>query len=136
MIRAKGSHRGSFLLNEDVLWDLIVNTGAVDLDMDLADLMVENLEIRGGVGDIDLVLGDRHRETDIVIEGAVMNVEIKVPSDAGVRIERSGLAFSISTEGGWDRSGKHLQTDGYDEADIKINIDVSLVAGKLRIKRI
>jgi hypothetical protein len=136
LIRVKGSHRGSILLNEDVLWDLIVNTGAVDLDMDLADLMVENLEIRGGVGDIDLVLGDRHRETDIVIEGAVMNVEIKVPSDAGVRIERSGLAFSISTEGGWDRSGKHLQTDGYDEADIKINIDVSLVAGKLRIKRI
>ena len=41
---------GSILLNEDVVWDLSVNTGAVNLDMDLADLMVDNLKFTGSRG--------------------------------------------------------------------------------------
>ena len=45
-----------------------------------------------------------------------MNVVIKVPSDAGVRISvRDWLSASARRQ--LDRSGKHLQTDGYDEAD-------------------
>jgi hypothetical protein len=135
LVNIKGSHRGSILLNKGVVWDLDIKTGAVDLDMDLADLEVKTLEIRGGAGDIDLVLGSRSQETDIVIEGAAMDIEIKVPSDAGIRIERTGVACSIETGSGWHRSGKHLQTYGYDEANNKINIDVGIVAGKLKIQR-
>lgn len=128
------SGRAVFLLNKDVIWDLDIKTGAVRADIDLTDLKVENVEIKGGAGDIDIKLGGRHAETDVKIKGAAMDVTIEVPRNAGVRIDRSGLAFSIDTENGWEKSGMRMQTHGYDEADVKINIDTTLVAGKLKIR--
>jgi hypothetical protein len=128
------SSKAVFSLNKDVIWDLDIKTGAVKADMDLTDLKVEKVEIKGGAGDIDLKLGGRHRETNVVIKGAAMDVTIEVPRNAGVKIDRSGLAFSIDTENGWEKSGMRMQTHGYDEADVKINIDVTLVAGKLKVR--
>ncbi len=77
-------------LAETVVWDLSLDSGVVDVDADLSGLRLGSLTVDAGVSQVTVRLGDVPRGEDEVpvhVKGGVANFVLRVPRDAGVRVD-------------------------------------------------
>jgi hypothetical protein len=101
----------------------------------LANAGVQKLDVRGGVGEVDLDLtGAWSHDMDVQLDVALGAVTIVVPRDVGVRIEADKV-FGTFDFGGLKKSGGAWVSDGFDAAAYKVRIRSSTVMGKLTVER-
>ncbi|WP_265443943.1 LiaF domain-containing protein [Acetivibrio straminisolvens] len=125
------------LLNSDMVWDIDLNVGGIDAEIDLSSLRVEDFELDGGAGNIKLVLGDRHPSTKVDIDAGAAKFNIFVPKDSGIKIDVDGLLSSIEFNGlVLEKKNKSYISPGYDKAKNKIEIEIDIGAGALEINGI
>jgi hypothetical protein len=80
-------------LNKSPIWALNLSLGAGELDFSLENHKVRTLNFDGGAADVKLKVGELLPITDVNVKTGVANVEIKVPSSSGCRINtNTGLA--------------------------------------------
>ena len=77
----------NLFLNEDVLWDINLNLGAVETEFDISNLQVEKLKLNGGAGKFKLIIGERQEEIKIDINAGASDIDIYVPKDSGIRVK-------------------------------------------------
>lgn len=122
-------------LNESLLWNLDIDTGAVNGTMDFTNLKVEKLDIDMGVSNLNLLFGDKQEKTKVDIDGGIANLEITIPENLGVRIEiDGGLKNTNINKLGWRKTGGQYISPNYDEAKKKLEIDVDTGIGKLDVR--
>lgn len=107
-------------LSDRVLWDIRMNTGVSSLRADLSDVAVRSLDLRPGVADCDVRMGDvptGEREASVDVRAGVSSVAVRIPDDAEARVEiESGLSGS-SVRGGFESMGSGTwETPGYEAA--------------------
>jgi hypothetical protein len=123
-----------FNLNKDVLWNVKVDIGAAGGNLNLADLQIGNLEINSGAVNFDIKLGNMSQLTNIKINTGASQFNISVPKDSGVRLKMEG---ALNSTGFYDinliKDGNYYTTKNYDEAANKIDMDVSMAVGGIRI---
>lgn len=120
------------LLNSDVVWDIDLNAGGIDADIDLSALKVEKFEMDGGAGNIRLVLGDGYPNAKVDIDAGAAKFKIYVPKSSGVKIRVDGLMNSIDFNGLiFERQDRFYISPNYEEAENKIEIDIDMGAGAL-----
>jgi len=126
------------LLNTDVVWDIDLDVGGINGEIDLSDLKVEEFELDGGAGNIKLVLGDKYPSRKVDIDAGAARFKIFVPKNSGVKIDVDGVMSSIDFIGlDLEQKNKSLYiSPGYDKAEIKIEIDIDIGAGALEISAI
>ncbi|MDY0087473.1 MAG: DUF5668 domain-containing protein [Coriobacteriia bacterium] len=92
----RGASRVNVALSDEILWDLQIDTGVVDLDADLSDLALNSVEVRSGVSQVTMDLGDIPKgveEVRVVVRGGVANFTVRVPEGVPVRVDaEAGLA--------------------------------------------
>lgn len=104
-----------FYLNPMVLWNLEVNAGALDCDMNFSNVPVRDLEINGGAGDFDLEMGNLQDKSEISINMAAGDVNLTVPKNVGLRIEANDLISDHNFgEEGLVKINGYYQTTDYD----------------------
>lgn len=122
-------------LNENLLWNLDIDTGAVNGTMDFTNLKVKKLDIDMGVSNLNLLFGDRQEKTKVDIDGGITNLGITIPENLGVRIKiDGGLKNTNINKLGWKKTGGQYISPNYDEAEKKLEIDVDTGIGKLDVK--
>jgi len=116
---AGGASRVNVALSRDVLWDVEIDTGVVDLRADLSELPVSAVEARSGVSQVTLTLGQVPRgikEVPVVVRGGVANFTVRVPSGVPVRVDAEAGLTNVSVDSDIPRlsgGGRIWMTSGY-----------------------
>lgn len=122
-------------IDETLLWNLDIDTGAINGTMDFSDLKVEKLDIDMGVSNLNLLFGDKQEKTKVDIEGGISNLEITIPENLGTEIQiNGGLKNTNIHDLGWRKLGDKYISPNYDEAEKKLEIDIDTGIGRLNVR--
>lgn len=121
-------------LNDDVVWNFNIDTGAVNGTIDMSDLKVKSIDMDTGAANMKLIFGSKYNSTDVKIDAAASSFNIVVPENSGVKIKVDGVLNNTNLNNlNWLRQGEYYVSPNYDSAENKINIDIDMGAGSLNI---
>ena len=124
--------RNNFHLSDRVIWKLIIDTGAVEGNLDMAGLKVEKLDIDTGASKFKLDMGSYN--TELKIDAGASEIDITLPEDTGIRIKLDGgLNNTNLDDPGWVKKDGWRYSPEYDSKSFKIEADMSLGVGKLTV---
>lgn len=122
-------------LNKSVLWDLDFDIGAAKTDFDLTQFKVKKLNIDAGAAKIELRLGNQVPVCDVNLEVGASKLEVWVPRDAGCKLDYDG-GLSSKNFSDFDKiSDGNYETENYNSAATKININIDAGIAKVVVKR-
>ncbi|PKP22003.1 MAG: hypothetical protein CVU06_09790, partial [Bacteroidetes bacterium HGW-Bacteroidetes-22] len=122
-------------LNPSVIWNIKVEAGASNVDMDLKNFMVRRLELDGGASSVDIIVGSLMDTVDVDLEVGVSSLSIAVPQASGCEL-RTDAVLSGRRITGFEKISTGLyRTNGFDTAKKKIYIDAEAAISDLKVER-
>lgn len=114
-----------------------LDVGAADFQARrLGNLNVERFELNAGVGSVLLdFTGELRNDVEVVVKMGLGSLELLVPEDAGVRIEKESFLASLDTDGMVKR-GDAYYSSNWDDADHRIRIEVQTAFGSVQVRRV
>ena len=80
-------------LNRKPEWNIMMNMGAGEVNLDMADYKLRSFRFDGGAASIDLKVGSLLPVTDVTVKTGVADVKINIPEGSGCRIKtKTGLS--------------------------------------------
>jgi len=132
---AGGKNNVAMSLHPAPDWSLNFEVGAATLDADLSPFTAENVDLRTGVADVRLKLGDRAKESRVNIRAGVSSISIRVPESAGCEISwESGLSPKSFNGFKEEADGKY-RTANFDAAAKKIFLRFKTGVSDLKVAR-
>jgi len=125
----------SLRLNRVVPISLAISTGAGTARLDLADVNLTNLDIRGGVGEATVTLPG-HGQFTAQIRGGVGKVTVLVPTGLGVRIVASGGLGSVQVPSDYSHEGHVYTSPSYLTAENRVDISIRGGVGQVTVQSI
>lgn len=123
------------MLNSEPVWDVEINAGAAEMDIDLTPFKVRSFKMGSGAASVQLKLGASLDSTRVQIEMGAASLKIRVPKEAGCQVKSESLLSSRKMEG-FDKIKSGLyQTPGFDKAGRKIIIDLKAAASDFKVER-
>ncbi len=119
-------------LNTRVSWELDVDIGVGEMQLDLSDLRVAHLNLHLGIGEIDLTLPERGTVKGSV-DGGIGSITINVPQgvQARFRVDRGLGDLTIGSR--FSRRGDYYETEGFNRAEGYIEMDIDIGIGDITI---
>lgn len=115
---------------------LSLNTGASTCDVDLSDLNLTSLNLRGGASTSTVKLGSRSSRQTITVEGGASTVTVLVPGSAALKLSKDGgLTDDNFGELGLTKAGDTYTSPGFDAATNQITITFSGGASTIKVTR-
>ncbi|QGT98840.1 hypothetical protein SYNTR_0247 [Candidatus Syntrophocurvum alkaliphilum] len=156
------SHQGSFILDEDYIndtakiymklkyannvknvfnlnlydnipWDITLNNGASNANLDLSNLIINKLDINSGATNLDIKLSAKNTESNVFIDTGASNIDIKVPSSAGVKAKVNAPLATKNWAGEWFEKEDYVVSSNYEKAESKIYIELSSGISRINI---
>ncbi len=125
----------SMSLNPDPSWVVNIEVGASKVDADLSPFAVEEVNIKTGVADVRLRMGDRADESRVNIHAGVSSIHVSVPGSAACEIIAesglSGKSFNGFLQG---KDGRY-RTANFDTAPKKIFLVLKAGVSDLNVTR-
>jgi hypothetical protein len=90
--------RGSVLLHPEMNYKLQLSNSAADAKLELAGLLVEELEIDNNAGSVAVELGDRVERVAVKVENNAGSLRLAVPAQYALRFVVSGNLSSLNLE--------------------------------------
>lgn len=82
-----------FKLNPSPEWNLNMNMGAGEVNLDFSAYKLRSFRFDGGAASVRLKVGERLPVTDLTVKTGVADVEINIPRQSGCRIKtKTGLS--------------------------------------------
>ena len=120
-------------LNDDVPMDLSLHFGAGEARLRLGSLSLRSVEVHMGVGKLEVDLrGNPQHNYDVSVHGGIGEATVRLPAGVGVYAEGAGGIGEIKTEG-LRREGGHWVNDAYDDAKVRIHLDIHGGIGSIRL---
>ena len=110
----------------------VLNTGASDSRIDLTDLLVDSISIKTGASSTELTLPQSAGFTTVKVKSGASSLFIKVPGDVAARIHASGGMMNLD-KSRFPRIGVYHQSNDYDMADNKVDLEIETGVGSVRI---
>lgn len=132
-----GTSKMDLTLNPQVDYGKMeINAGALNSVLDLSELRVNNLDINSGASQLELRLGDAGVSTQAEINAGASKIKLVVPEQVGVKIKLSGFTSSTNFVGdGLILNDKEWVSPNYDTAKTKVDMKISVAAGKIDLER-
>ena len=113
-----------------------VHAGAANLTLDgLSSANAEALRVKGGVGNVEVNFdGPLPGDIDVDVEITLGRVALRVPRDAGVRVELSRFLAGFD-HFGLVKRGDAWYSENWDRATRRIDMQVRTVFGSVEIRR-
>jgi hypothetical protein len=136
--RAHGSFRKNKVdikLNPRPSWNLILDIGAAQLDLNLASYKIDTAKIESGAASIDIRIGELNPQTVMTFDAGASSINVEVPKNSGCRISSDSFLVTKNFEG-FDRKGDHnYETSNFATAKNKIFITVKTAVSTINVKR-
>ncbi|MEA2087179.1 MAG: toast rack family protein [Candidatus Caldatribacteriota bacterium] len=118
-------------LNNQIIYNLSIKTGATNTDCNLSDFKVEKLYIESGASNINLVLPQY--DSKIIIDTGVSNIDIAIPKNVGATVSiDSGIAVK-DLDDFIKRNGTYI-SHNYNESEFKTEIEIDCGVSNIDIK--
>ncbi len=132
IIFSNRSSNYNFRLNEDVVWDLDLDLGAISGTLDLENVATKSIDLDMGAGNLNIILGNKYDKSDIRIDSGASNINITIPKDAGVKIKLDSSLSKINIDDlNLIKTGDYYISPNYEEKDTKLEFYVSMGVGKI-----
>ncbi|WP_409273848.1 toast rack family protein [Neobacillus sp. SCS-31] len=131
----KAENNWKIALTDEVPVDLRVNAGVSDTKLDLRDVELSNLEVDGGIGDIEINLGGkREKGFHTVLNLGVGKTTVILPKDVGVKLTTDKGIGKVDMEGFTKKSNNVYVNKAFEDSDTVIVIDSNLGIGEVNFK--
>jgi len=120
-------------LTTSVPLELDASMGAGDMNLDLQEITITSLDASQGVGDLTVILPESSTLKGDISQ-AIGQIVIIVPDGVAVRLEVSKAISSLNVPGNFDQRGEYFYTPGYDNADERVDLDISQAIGNIEIR--
>jgi hypothetical protein len=125
-------------LSPDVLLEIDVDAGSGSSDLDLRGLEVEEIKLEQGSGRATLQLpGKGDVECKLDLGSGTIDISIPENMEANVRLDKGSGSFRASSRlrlvRGRADGDSTWETDGYDDAENRVSIDIDMGSGSIRI---
>lgn len=128
------NYKNRFHLNNQVVWGIDIDTGAVNGDFDLSGLAVDKLTLDTGASNFEFTFGEKAQNPKIIVNAGASKIDFYVPKAAGVKVKLDGGLNSTNFDGPeWEKKDGYYYTKGFDEAKVQIVMDVNMGVGKLGV---
>ena len=129
-----GGYEWKLRLNNDVPLDLVTHLGAGNAEMSLGALNLRGIEVRMGVGNLDMDLrGNPKRDYDVEIHGGVGNATVRLPAGVGIVADAHGGIGNIDAEGLEKHNGRWVSARRED-AKVTIHLDIRGGIGNITLR--
>jgi len=117
-------------LNNKIIYDLSIKTGAINADCNLSAFKVEKLYMESGASNIDLVLPQYNSK--ILIDTGVSNIDIAIPKNVGATVNiDSGIAVK-NLDDFIKRDDAYISYN-YHESEFKTEIEIDCGVSHINI---
>jgi len=112
---------------------LNINIGAGSFHFYLQELMIEELKINSGACDLEVNLGNQAEYVEI--NSAVMNLELNIPENKAVSIMTKGAISNknFNRKGLFKTADNTYQTPGFEDADQKLIVDIRAPISNIKL---
>ena len=120
-------------LNNKIIYDLSIKTGAIDTDCNLSGFKVETLYIESGACNINLVVPKYNSK--IIIDTGVSNIEITIPQNVGATVNiDSGIAVKDLDD--FTKTNGTYISHNYNASEFKTEIEIDCGVSNIDINYI
>ncbi|MGI6450449.1 MAG: LiaI-LiaF-like domain-containing protein [Desulfitobacteriia bacterium] len=124
-------------LHQDVTWEMNLDLGATQANLDLTGLAVKNLKLNVGAADLDLRLGTKASQTNFNIDSGASNLKIYVPKEAGLQIKLdSALSSDNLASLGLEKKGDYHTSPDFDNKAVKFIFDIDTGVANVQFQTI
>ncbi|HZK40412.1 MAG TPA: toast rack family protein [Atribacterota bacterium] len=117
-------------LNNQIIYNLSINTGAFNTDCNLSAFKVENLYIESGASNINLVVPKYNSK--IIIDSGVSNIDIAIPKNVGATVSiDSGIAIKDLDD--FIKRDSMYISNNYDSSEFKVDIEIDCGVSNINI---
>lgn len=126
----------SYELSNDIPWDVSIETGATDADLDFRDTVLKNLELNSGAGDIEIKIGKVDRKAIIAVDVKASDFKISIPEDVGYKAVIRGAIKDVTINGhDYVKDGDVYTSVNYNTAAQKVDMNLDVAVGDITIDR-
>ncbi|MDI6812634.1 MAG: DUF5668 domain-containing protein [Desulfitobacteriaceae bacterium] len=123
-------------LNRTVHYDVKLNAGAINGDLDFSEIPLDSLRVNTGASKFRLAFGDTGIPLQVKLNTGASDLTLAVPDPVGLHVHVSGVASNTDFMGsGLFLDKKDWHSPGYDQAKTKIDLEISMAAGSLHLDR-
>jgi len=128
-------NRVDIKLNDKPAWDLDLDIGAAEINMDLRDYRMDTIKVNAGASSIDVKIGDKSPRTMMTFNAGASSIVVSIPQASGC--QATSESFMVSKEfAGFEKKGDGVyQTPGFASSKNKIYITVKTAISKIEINR-
>ena len=109
-------------LNNKIIYDLSIKTGAISNDCDLSNFKIEKLYVKSGISNFNLVIPEY--DSKIIIDTGVSNIDIAIPKNVGAIVTiDSGIA--IKDLDGFIKKNDTYISNNYNNSEFKTEIKIN-----------
>jgi hypothetical protein len=135
IIRTDLKNKVSIKLNPNPAWDIKVDVGAANIELDLSSFKIQKLDIAGGASSINLRLGNLQADSKIKINSGASSINIKIPREFACEVNTSTVLSSKELNE-FDKVGSGTYvTPGFSDKAKNIVIDVEAAVSSLTVER-
>ncbi len=126
----------SYELNNNIPWDVSIDAGATDADLDFRDTILKNLELNSGAGDIELKIGKIDKKAIVAADVKASDFRISIPEDVGYKAVIRGAIKDVTISShDYVREGDVYTSVNYDTANQKVDMNLDVGVGDITIDR-
>jgi hypothetical protein len=122
-------------LNPNPVWDIKVDVGAANIDMDLTSFKVSQLDIDGGASSINITLGDLYSDCKMKINSGASSIHIRIPEAFACEVNTSTVLSSKDLPGFNKVTEDTYVTPDFSDKASNISIDVEAAVSSLTVER-
>jgi len=126
--------RWTVRLNRRVPLNLDVDPGASTSLLDLSQLQVKDLRVRGGVGRMEIVFPPESAGMTARVEGGVGEVVLRIPEGLAARIQVDGGLGAVNVDSRFEQHGNVYQTRDDGTAGNRLDVHVDGGVGCIRVQ--
>ena len=128
-----GDYKWDVKLNDKVAQDFEFVIGVGVSKLDLSTVNIRSLDVKMGVGDLNLNLrGKPQKDYTVSIKGGVGNADIKLPKDVGVFATASGGLGGVDTVG-MTKDGNQYVNEAYKKSPVTIRLTIEGGVGAIKL---
>jgi hypothetical protein len=121
-------------LNSDLKWDIDANLGLVDGTMNLQEIPVEQMNLKLGVGEMDIRLGQKQEVAKVNLWSGAANLDIYIPKGTGLKIRSGNIIDNVDIHNlSMNERDDFLVSENYETADRKIEIEIVSALSEIEV---
>jgi hypothetical protein len=123
-----------YRLNSRIPWDVRIDAGATEANLDFSNVILKNLELNSAAGDVEIRIGDVDRTATLAVDIKASDFEVVLPKNTGFRAVIRGAVHDISIEGNdYIMDGDVYTSTNYSTAAKKVDLNLDVAVGDIKI---